>query len=281
MPSSLESALVNDLASIARLIEALRPWHGDLVIIGGWAHRLYRFHPRAGSPTHQPVQTRDADLAFSLEARLEGDIAAALREANFKEDFRGEHAPPVIQYRLGDEDQGFYAEFLTPLRGSGVKRDGTPDATLARAGVTAQKLRHLELLLMHPWTVRLNATVGVPLTAPAEVRLASPVSFLAQKLLIRKYRDRDKQAQDALYVHDTLELFGSELELLRTEWRERIRPAITTKTADTVERLHREQFGAVSDVIRAATRIPQDRTLTPDRLQAVCSYGLEEIFGAG
>jgi hypothetical protein len=227
------------------------------------------------------VQTRDADVAFSLEARLEGDIGAALRKADFQEDFRGEHAPPVIHYRLGDEDQGFYAEFLTPLRGSGVKRDGTPAATLARAGVTAQKLRHLELLLIQPWTVRLDAIVGVPLATPAEVRVASPVSFLAQKLLIRKVRNPDKQAQDALYIHDTLELFESELESLKTEWREKIRPAITTKTADTVERLHREQFGAVSDVIRAATRIPQDRTLTADRLQAVCSYGLEEIFGAG
>ena len=263
------------------MIEALRPWLSDLVIIGGWAHRLYRFHPRAGSPTYLPLQTRDADVAFSLEARLEGSIAAALRAADFREDFRGEHAPPVIHYRLGDGDQGFYVEFVAPLRGSGVRRDGTPDATVGKAGVTAQKLRHLDILLIRPWAVRLDATVAVPLATPAEVRLASPVTFLAQKLLIRKYRDLDKQAQDALYVHDTLELFGSDLESLRREWREKIRPAITATTADTVERLHREQFGTVSDVIRAATRIPQDRTLTPDRLQAVCSYGLDEIFGAG
>lgn len=270
---------MDDFASMARLIEAIRPWLGDLVIVGGWAHRLYRFHPQASLPTYQAVQTRDADVAFSLDARLKGDIAAALRKAGFREDFRGENAPPVTQYRLGDEDQGFYAEFLTSLRGSGVKRDGTPDATLAKAGVTAQKLRHLDLLLMQPWTVRLHSTTGVPLATPAEVRLANPVCFVAQKFLIRNERGSDKRAQDVLYIHDTLELFGSDLESLRAEWRETIRPAIPPRIVDKVERLCREQFGAVDDVIRTAARIPQDRTLTPERLQAVCTYGLDAIFG--
>jgi Nucleotidyltransferase len=136
---------VNDLAPVARLIGALRPWLNGLVIVGGWAHRLYRFHPRAGAPGYLPLLTRDADIAFSLEAQFDGNIGTALREANFEEDFRGEHAPPVIHYRLGHEDQGFYAEFLAPLQGSGTKRDGTPDVTLSKAGVTAQKFASLRL----------------------------------------------------------------------------------------------------------------------------------------
>lgn len=272
---------MDDLAPIARLIEALRPWLGDLVVIGGWAHRLHRFHHRAYPPSYLPLRTRDADVAFSLEAQLAGDIAATLRKAGFREELSGEHTPPVTQYRLGDEDQGFYAEFLTPLQGSGLNRDGTADATVGRAGVTAQKLRHLELLLVQPWIVRLDATVGVPLPAPAEVRLAHPVGFIAQKLLIQRDRTPEKRAQDALYVHDTLELFGPDIELLKEEWRERVRPTLPIETAGNVERLCREQYGAVTDVIRAAVRIPQDRTLAPDRLQAVCSYGLERIFGTG
>jgi hypothetical protein len=270
---------VDDFSSIARLIEAIRPWLSDLVIIGGWAHRLYRLHPQASPPAYQAVQTRDADVALSLDAKLKGNIAAALRKEGFREDFRGENAPPGIQYRLGDEDQGFYAEFLAPLRGRGFKRDGTPDATLAIAGVTAQKLRHLDLLLLQPWTVRLDSTMGVPLASAADARVPNPVCFIAQKLLIRKDRSPDKQAQDVLYIHDTLELFGGELETLRAEWRDKIRPAIPSKTAEMVERLSRELFGTVDDVIRTAARIPQDRTLTPDRLQAVCAYGLDAIFG--
>jgi len=61
---------VDDLASIARLIAALRPWLGHLVIVGGWAHRLHRLHPLANPPSYLALRTRDADLAFSPNAPL-------------------------------------------------------------------------------------------------------------------------------------------------------------------------------------------------------------------
>jgi Nucleotidyltransferase len=269
----------DEFADIARLIDALRPWLAHLVIVGGWAHRLHRFHPLANPPAYQPLRTKDADVAFSLKAPLEGDIGAALKAADFEQDFLGEHTPPVTHYRLGGDDQGFYAEFLAPRAGGPVRRDGKPDATVTKAGVTAQKLRHLNLLLMHPWRVGLGASVGVPLAVPTEVQLPNPVSFIAQKLLIQKHRPPDKRAQDALYIHDTLDLFGSHLEELRATWLDELRPEIPPKTAKEIERLHREQFGAVSDMIRTAARIPQDRAIPPERMQLACSFGLEEIFG--
>jgi len=271
----------DEFADIARLIDALRPWLAHLVIVGGWAHRLHRFHPLADPPAYQPLRTRDADVAFSLTAPLEGDIGAALEAADFKQDLLGEHTPPITHYRLGGDDQGFYAEFLAPQAGGPVRRDGKPDATVTKAGVTAQKLRHLNLLLMHPWRVGLGASVDVPLTTPTEVQLSNPVSFIAQKLLIQKHRLSDKKAQDALYIHDTLDLFRRHLEELKVIWLDKIRPELPSKTAREIERLHREQFGAVSDVIRTAARIPQDRTITPERMQRACSFGLEEIFGVG
>ena len=61
---------MEDAASFARLIEALRPWLDHLVIVGGWAYRLHRLHPRAGAPTHPPVRTRDVDCAMSVHASL-------------------------------------------------------------------------------------------------------------------------------------------------------------------------------------------------------------------
>lgn len=270
---------MDDFAAFARLVDALRPWLPHIVIIGGWAHRLYRFHPRAYSPSYQAMRTKDADLAFSPSAPLTGDIAAALKAADFHEDFSREYTPPITQYRLGGDDQAFFAEFLAPLYGSGLKRNGKADVTIAKAGITAQKLRHLDLVLVSPWFVRLTKDIGLPVDAPADVMLPNPVSFIAQKLLIQKYRLSEKKAQDALYIHDTLELFGGELRDLSALWQEKIRPTLPDKTAKTVERLHREQFGAVTDVIRNAARIPQDRVLTPDRMQAACAYGLEEIFG--
>jgi len=36
-----------DLKDFASLIEALHPWLNRIVVIGGWAYRLYRLHPLA------------------------------------------------------------------------------------------------------------------------------------------------------------------------------------------------------------------------------------------
>jgi hypothetical protein len=271
---------MDDIAAFARLVEALRPWLDHLVIVGGWSHRLHRFHRLANPPAYEPLATRDADIAFSDRTPLHGDILAALRAADFKEEFFGDHAPPVAHYRLGKEESGFYAEFLAPLRGSGVRRGGSPDATILRAGITAQKLRHLDLLLTSPWEIGLGQAVGVELDPAAEVVIANPVSFIAQKLLIHRLRAPGKRAQDALYVHDTIELFGSNLKALSEIWWESVRPKFPEKTVRRVEESCTEQFGAVTDVIRAAARIPQDRVLRPERMQQLCAYGLQQIFGA-
>ncbi len=269
---------MDDLHAIAQLLEALRPWHRDLIIVGGWAHRLYRFDNKAAHLLYQPVRTRDADLAFGSRASLTGDIGAALKAADFHEVLSGDHTPPISEYRLGNEKGGFYAEFLAPLRGNGQRRDGRSHVATARAGITAQQVKHLDVLVQSPWILHLD-TKDVPLAGPIEVLLPNPVSFIAQKLLIQKHRKPEKRPQDVLYVHDTLELFGSEIELLRAIWRDDIRPTLPEATARTVEQLCQTHFATVTDVIRDAVRIPQDRVLVPERLQATCAYGLEEIFG--
>jgi hypothetical protein len=268
----------DEFVGIARLIDALRPWHAHVVLVGGWAHRLYRFDPRARVPSYRPLQTKDADVAFAPGRTVEGNIGDALRVAGFHEVLSGEHVPPVSEFRLGDEDQGFYAEFLAPLTGSGVKRDGTADATVVHAGVTAQKLRHLDVLLTAPATLELGADTGIPLDQSARILIANPVSFIAQKLLIQKYRTPAKQAQDALYVHDTLELYSSEIERLRTIWNDTVKPAIGDKVATSVKDAANTQYGSLTDVIRSAARIPADRNLDPALIQAMCAYALERLF---
>jgi len=270
---------MNDLEAMTRLINVLRPWLAHLVVVGGWAHHLHRYHPDAMVPAHEPLRTRDIDVAFSSSAPLEGDISEALQLADFHEELRGEHTPPVTRYWLGDADQSFYVEFLAPRTGDGLNRHGQPDATIAKAGVTAQKLRHVDLLLIDPWHLLLDRAIGFPIAEPADVLVANPVSFIGQRLLIHHQRDPMKRSQDVLYIHDTLELFGHRLDVLRTEWRDRVRPRLAAKTATDIDRSCEAQFGAVTDVIREAARIPQDRTLTSERMRATCEYGLERIFG--
>lgn len=271
---------MDDFAAFARLLDALGPWLNHLVIVGGWAHRLYRFDRLAHAPAYRPLTTKDADVAFAPNAPLAGDIGAALKAAGFAREFSGDDIPPVTEYKLGGEEQGFFAEFVTPLFGKGLKRDGSNDVTVKKAGITAQKLRYLDLLLTSPRSVQVSPEVGIPVQRSVAVRIPNPVSFIAQKLLIHGRRKPDKRAQDALYVHDTLELFGRKLSALHVIWEKEVSPGVPRKTTKAIERLRREQFAAVTDVHRAAARIPQDRALTPDRLQAACAYGLDQIFGS-
>lgn len=272
---------MENLANFARLVEAVRPWLTHLVIVGGWAHRLHRYHPLAMSQEYQPLRTRDVDLAFSLNAPLEGDLRDALKQAGFEEELTGEHTPPVTHYYLGEENAGFYAEFLTVKQGSGVRRDGKPDVTVSIAGITAQKLRHLELLLEAPWKVQIGGETQIPVEGRIELVVPNPVSFIVQKLLIHKHRDNDKKAQDVLYIHDCLELFGAALDKLETVWKDEVSPTMSPKTATRALANASELFEKVSDTIRNAARIPQDRNLQPETLRAAAQYGLSEVFGIG
>jgi hypothetical protein len=217
-------------------------------------------------------------LAFANEAPLEGDIKAALAKAGFNEEFSGDLRPPATRYTLGDDDAGFYAEFLTPLQGRGVKRNGEPDATVLKAGITAQKLRHLDILLVNPWVIRVGADQGVPLARPIDLQVANPTGFIAQKLLIQKYRPPAKRAQDLLYIHDALELFGTALPALKALWEDKVRPALPKRTGRRVVELSAESFSSVTDMIRDAARIPQDRTLSPEHLRAACQLALAQVL---
>lgn len=270
---------MEDLANFARLIEAIHPWLIHVVIVGGWAHRLYRLHPLATAQEYQPLRTRDVDLAFSLHAPLEGNLRDALDKAGFREELSGEDTPPVTRYYLGEEDAGFYAEFLTVKQGSGIKRDGKPDSTVSKAGITAQKLRHLELLLAAPWKVQVGPESKVPIERTIELAVPNPVSFIIQKLLINKHRDADKKAQDVLYIHDTLQLFGASLDELQRVWEDEVGPKMSPKTAKRALATASELFENVTDTIREAARMPQDRNVKPENVRDAVQYGLNEVFG--
>lgn len=265
------------MEAFVRLAEALAPWSGKLVYVGGWAHRIHRLDPRASAQAHQAVFTKDTDLAFNAADPIEGDIKAALEQSGFKEQLAGESKPPVAHYVLGEEGEGFYAEFLTPLAGSGRHRDGQPDATLTKAGITAQKIRYLDVLLVDPWIVKLRPD-NAPISQPMDVQVANPLSFMVQKFLIQEQRPRRKRAQDVLYIFDTIILFGGQIGAFKQLWKETVGPALGT-SRDVVLRLNDATFAKVTDDVRSAALIPQDRKLTADEIQMTCQYAFEEIFG--
>ena len=60
-----------------------------MVIVGGWAHRLLRYHPLAQVVPHDPLLTLDTDIAIpaTLEAS-EQDLRGRLKASGFEEKFR-------------------------------------------------------------------------------------------------------------------------------------------------------------------------------------------------
>ena len=263
---------MSETQAFGQLVAGLSPWLEQLVFVGGWAFRLYRLHPDAQVPAYRPVVTLDADVAFAEGERLEGNIRARMLDTGFVENLMGSHRPPVSQYTLGDDASGFYAEFLTPLTGSGRRRGGQPMATVARAGVTAQRLRHLDLLLEAPWQVSLGADWGV---APdTSVRVPNPASFMAQRLLIHDQRLSGKKAQDILYIHDMLELFGGQLDALGRLWRDALAPTLHTRQRRELLQAIETIFGRLDDRIRDAAAIPADRRLDPEQMRQMCRMAL-------
>ena len=271
-----------EYASFARLVESLRPWLDQVVIIGGWAHRLYRLHPLAERPQYEPLATLDADVALPRRLTATGnEIYQRLRANGFEPELLGHHRPPATHYRLTDPDIQFYAEFLTPLTGSATTRRGSQKATQRIGGISSQNLRYIEVLLAAPWSFTLNANDGFPLADDARVQIANPVSFLAQKILIHGRRNREDRAKDILYVHDTIETFAERIDHLHREWIDNVRRELHGNSVRTVEGAAASMFGIVTDSVRAASRIVQSRNLTPEAIRETCNLGLTRIFQPG
>jgi hypothetical protein len=266
---------VQDPDPFTRLVAALEPWLGQVVIVGGRVHRLYRLHPYAQQLDYPPLSTLDTDVALPLKMPVgDENIRVRLLAHGFTEEFLGDDHPPATHYRLGDEMSGFYAEFLTPLIGSKYDRKHKRKVTTEISGVSSQQLRYIELLLHHPWSIGFESGGFA-----ARIQIANPVSFLAQKVLIHENRNREDRAKDILYMHDTLEVFGSRLPELRNLWRNVVAPQLQLRSAHLVSKASEVLFGELSDDIRRAAEISAERALSSEAVREACRYGFIEVFG--
>lgn len=78
-----------DVDQFSRLITTLGPWLDEVVIIGGWAHRLYRLHNLAQPLEYTPLTTLDTDVALPAKVSVEEqDIRDRLLANGFEEETR-------------------------------------------------------------------------------------------------------------------------------------------------------------------------------------------------
>lgn len=273
-----------DNASFVRVASALRSYLDDIVVVGGWAHRLFRLHPLALTVDVRPLMTMDADVAAPNRLRGRGrTLRELLSEAGFREHLSGHDTPPRTEYHF-DERSGVYVQFITPLAGDGYRRDGRPDATHLIQGIAAEKLRYIDLLLLAPWTVQLSEAAGYPVGPESvPVKICNPVSYLAQKVLSLPSRRREKRGKDVLYIYDTLLLFGGALEELRLIWSVSVRPGLSKKALRGVMQSPESLFGRVTDSIREASIQAESSTgrrIRGHDLARTCQMGLSELFAA-
>jgi hypothetical protein len=257
-----------------RLLAALKPWLPHIVIVGGWAHQLYRLHPHAQALDYSPLSTLDTDIAVPERPQMqEHDIRSRLLAHGFFEEFSGDHHPPATYYHLGGDQSGFYAEFLTPLLGAELDRAKVRKATAQIAGIASQRLRFIELLLDHAWSVDFQSG-----GFKASIPIANPVSFIAQKVLIHKKRGPLDRAKDILYIPDTLEVFGARLPALQELWRTTVAPTLQPNSKRIVYAAPKDLFREVNDDIRRAAEISVERALSPEEIRIARQFGFDRIF---
>ncbi len=267
-----------DSEPFAKFVEAIAPWLGETVLVGGWAHRLYRSDARARNLSYVPLTTLDGDVALPAKLKVEeSTVRQRLIDAGFTEQFVGEDRPPATQYHYGPEG-GFYAEFLTPLVGSEYDRKGRRKATQAVGGVSSQQLRYIEVLIMTPWKIELGEVNGYPFKPAKRIQVANPTSFLAQKILIHHERDYKDRAKDLLYMHDTIEVFSGHLGELYEIFTRDVAPRLHAHRRADLSKAADLLFGRVNDTIREAALMAAGRTLSAERLAESARAGLKEIF---
>jgi hypothetical protein len=84
-----------EIEAFSKLIVALEPWLGEVVLVGGWAHRLYRLDPRARKLDYLPLTTLDGDVAIPSKLKKEeSTVRKRLLAAGFLEEFIGGDRPP-------------------------------------------------------------------------------------------------------------------------------------------------------------------------------------------
>lgn len=269
-----------DLAAFARMVEALEPYLADLVFVGGWAHFLYTLRPEASPLGFAPLTTQDADVATPLRlAPREQSIAQRMIAAGFEQRLSGEHVPPVSHYALGDEETGFYVEFLAPLEGGEVKRGGRPDATTSVGGVTAQKLRYLEILLSAPWQVAISREGGFPISRRVTIWIPNPAAYIVQKVLVLRKRKPDELPKDVLYLHDTFAVFSDSLAKVKSCW-SALHREMHPNHVRSFEKASRELVAKVTNVTRGAALMAagRPRPPTPEILLAGLRHGFAGAF---
>jgi hypothetical protein len=201
-----------------RVLTSIQTYLQDLILVGGFASLLYRFHEKAEQPDIPPLITYDVDLASQGEVPIRSgkSIHESLEGAGLKEELLGKYEQPIVRYYpLEDSSLTYYVEFLAPLSGSGTGRNGRPDLTQAiQSDLLGQKLRYLDLLMQDNWRVHTTSVPDLKGKPDLIVRVPNPSMYIMQKILTLPERQHADRHKDYAYIYQILTCFRKRLKLL-------------------------------------------------------------------
>lgn len=216
---------------LGHVLRALSLYLDTLVVVGGFAVWFYRFHPRAARTQIVPLRTFDVDLAAPPKVRRVAgrSLSELVATAGLRPTFLGDHTAPVMRFFPTQESarteqrppEQYCMEFLTPLVGGRVDRAGGAVTTKEiQKGVTAQRLRYLDLLMVESWRVPLAVLPGMGgrVDERIRVKLPHPGLFVVHKVLVSgEVGRREKRAKDMAFIYEVLALFRRDMALLAQE----------------------------------------------------------------
>lgn len=166
-----------------KLVEILKALNRDgmlsnIVLIGSWCLEFYKDIFEGFKPL---VRTTDIDfyVPSAQKTFVDGDVIGSLKELNY------DHIQDTMTNKSKFiSSDGFEIEFLTKLN-----REGLSCVRVGNTGIYAESLSYVEIYSSHYVEIE---------KAGCKVKVASPASFVIQKVLINDRRgakaDKDKQA---------------------------------------------------------------------------------------
>ena len=258
------------------LLRALRPLEdvlGEIILVGGWAHRLHAHHPLA-TQEGRLLNTLDADL-FITTPTSKGPRREALHAAGFTIRPGGHETPPVTEYLLATDADEFEVEFLAHRQGAEVDRHGIRRVTTRFGDVVAILLPFMDVMAHEPWTCTVEpSAASAPDPRPLTLRVVSPAAYVAHKLMVLKDRPVLKRHQDVRYLYETLRRFAPALSTLHASWSRR------SSTKGELKRVSDGRRFLTDSLIAYAADTPDLEGMTADKkhLRLVLDDGLHEIF---
>jgi hypothetical protein len=198
------------------VVRSLGPYRQEVVLVGGCANALYRHHRHASAITGQPLATLDLDLATPSKLPTR-DLTLRLSLANAGLLPLPENQRTNKYKTVSTANETL--ELLCPTIGiSKAIRDQSPSLVEIQLGSTAEALDYMDILFAFPWTLDLRDAPPLGVTEDLQVRIPNPVSYIMQKVLIRRQRKTPaKRAKDSYYIYEIAVLFRNALPALAAE----------------------------------------------------------------